>query len=876
MELKRYQRTVLRDIEAFIDQCNEQKNIAKAFRRFWLSKGVEVAEGEVLRPYQSSIPGVPRVTVKVPTAGGKTFIACNALERIFTTLGVDRPKAVVWFVPSDPILQQTLRRLKDPRDPYRQRIDALFNGAVGVYSNDDLVNAKGFDPARVMEQLTIAVLSIDAYAARNKDSRRALSENSNMREFGKDNLMEVLASLNPVVIIDESHNFCSDLRMETLQKLNPMFILELTATPRESSNIISFVDAKQLKDEHMVKLPVIVYNQRDKTELIINAIQLRNNLERQANEAELRGGRYIRPIVLFQAQPKTADDSETFDKIKAELVRIGIPAEQIKIKTAERNELKGIDLMSRDCPVRYIITVNALKEGWDCPFAYILASLANRTSKIDVEQILGRILRLPYTKESECEFLNMAYVLTSSNNFEQTVRDIVSGLQSAGFTAKDYRAVEPEQKNLNPLYSSAEQHNLFNSTANDSGPDANEDDADRIDAEAAKKVLDKISTEDRHTETLSEMLRTASEQGKDFSKTMADEANTPPSTSNSTSLSRPSGSVIKPIFQEIAASISLPYFEIKIEIKQPNVLPFDGNTDGYAWLKLEKEHLYQGFQISQQDRIIQWNWAISDAVRIDLEQRSEDEFVPKSWLLNARQLDAFKTYISTLAPEAMISQLAQKIATSVKVPDCVNLSDLIKYIKDVIANLDAEKLSQLANNLGSTIKLFEDKIKKLLAAYAKAKFDELLNLDKIRVREAYDLPRVIYPKRFDTSSISKSLYTQEGYFENFEAKVIRQVVSLDNVVFWHRNLEKGKGFYLNGFINHYPDFIVRLQSGITALIETKGADRDNSDSALKVRLGNVWESESGKMYRYYMVFENNENIDGSITLPVLLDRLRQI
>ena len=305
------------------------------------------------------------------------------------------------------------------------------------------------------------MLSIDSFAATDKESRRVRRENSELAEFGQDSLMEVLAALNPVVIIDESHNFRSNLRTETLRDINPSFILELTATPRETSNVISFVDAKQLKDEHMVKLPVIVYNQRNKTDLMLNAIQLRNNIEQQAVEAEQNGGKYIRPIVLFQAQPRTSDDSETFDKIKDNLVEMGIPAEQIKIKTAGKDELKGINLMSRDCPVRYIITVNALKEGWDCPFAYILASLANRTSKVDVEQILGRILRLPYTKESDCEFLNMGYVLASSNDFEQTITGIIDGLQNSGFSAKDYRAVELEQTNVAPSYSPTKQPSLF-------------------------------------------------------------------------------------------------------------------------------------------------------------------------------------------------------------------------------------------------------------------------------------------------------------------------------------------------------------------------------------------------------------------------------
>lgn len=873
MELKRYQRKVLRDIEAFIDQCNEKRNIPKAFRSFWQNKGIEVAEGTDLQPYQSSIKGVPRVTVKVPTAGGKTFIACNALEKMFSTLEVDKPKVVIWFVPSDPILQQTVRRLKDSADPYRQRIDALFNGAVGVYDKEELLNAKGFDPVTVKEQLTIAVLSIDSFAATDKESRRVRRENSELAEFGQDSLMEVLAALNPVVIIDESHNFRSNLRTETLRDINPSFILELTATPRETSNVISFVDAKQLKDEHMVKLPVIVYNQRNKTDLMLNAIQLRNNLEQQAVEAEQKGGKYIRPIVLFQAQPRTSDDSETFDKIKDNLVEMGIPAEQIKIKTAGKDELKGIDLMSRDCPVRYIITVNALKEGWDCPFAYILASLANRTSKVDVEQILGRILRLPYTKESYCEFLNMGYVLTSSNDFEQTIKGIIDGLQNSGFSAKDYRAVEPEQTNVAPSYSPTKQPSLFDTPEekHETVNDPEFDPADVVDVKAAKVVLAKTSDEKKQPETVAEILSASSQLNKDFTQRMEDEVNgdqpaTIPVKSKASNEAR-----IKTHFVDIASSVTLPIFEIRQKLT--NKVLFDETTDEYVWVKLEKEHLYRGFDISKQDKNIQWNWAASTAVRIDLEQRNENEFVPKSWLLNARQMDAFKSYIATLAPEGKISQLSDKIASSLSGLDCITQPMLVQYIKDVIGNLDSEKLSQLTDNLGSTIELFREKIRRMLSAYAASQFDKLRDMNEIRTREAYKLPKVINPAPIDRHSISKSLYTEEGSFNDFEAEVIRQVSALSNVEFWHRNLERGKGFYINGNINHYPDFIVRLKSGITVLIETKGDDRDNSDSEEKLRLGKAWETESGKMYRYYMVFDHNDNLDGAITLPELIERI---
>lgn len=245
--------------------------------------------------------------------------------------------------------------------------------------------------------------------------------------------------VNPVVIVDESHHATSNLSKEMLQNFNPSFVLDLTATPKNGSNIISFVDARQLKAEKMVKLPVIVYNRKSQEDVFVSAISLRRKLENEAVEEQKNGGRYIRPIVLFQAQPRNNDDSTTYDKIKHTLIDMGIPESEIAIKTADSDELKNIDLSSHDCSIRYIITVNALKEGWDCPFAYILATVANRTSSIDVEQILGRILRLPNTRKNEREVLNLSYVITSSNAFYATLDKVVAGLNAAGFTSKDYR-----------------------------------------------------------------------------------------------------------------------------------------------------------------------------------------------------------------------------------------------------------------------------------------------------------------------------------------------------------------------------------------------------------------------------------------------------
>ena len=174
-------------------------------------------------------------------------------------------------------------------------------------------------------------------------------ENSNLAEFAKvlgkpdspiekadeTALFQIINQLNPLVIVDESHHARSELSLEMLENFNPCFVLDLTATPKKESNIISYVDAVQLKNEHMVKLPVIVYNRDSQSEVLIDAIDLRNKLEEIASAEYTKTGKYIRPIALFQAQPKGKEDATTFEKLRDKLVDAGIPAEQIAIRTAD-------------------------------------------------------------------------------------------------------------------------------------------------------------------------------------------------------------------------------------------------------------------------------------------------------------------------------------------------------------------------------------------------------------------------------------------------------------------------------------------------------------------------------------------------------------
>ena len=249
MEPKNYQKAVMKDLTSYLTHLNDDDNLFKAWKHYWGEKNIAVGLGGV-PAYNNAIAGVPHVCMKVPTGGGKTFMACAAVRRIFDEMPKEKPKVVVWLVPSDPILLQTTTNLSNPDHPYRQRLNADFAGRVGVYTKDMLLNGQNFSPDTVREMLTVCILSYGSLRidSTKKDVRKVYQENGNLLRFAeyfKDDealladtpdtaLIQVLRHLSPVVIVDESHNAGSDLSVEMLNNLNPSFVLDLTATPRKN------------------------------------------------------------------------------------------------------------------------------------------------------------------------------------------------------------------------------------------------------------------------------------------------------------------------------------------------------------------------------------------------------------------------------------------------------------------------------------------------------------------------------------------------------------------------------------------------------------------------------------------------------------------
>ena len=882
MELKGYQQTNLDALDRFLSCVEKNKDTAKGFYEFWQTNNPPLTPfpGTIIEPYKDNVKGAPHVCHKVPTGGGKTFIASAALKVAMTHINPPY-KVVVWLVPSKAILAQTLRNLRNKQHPYRQRIDTDFQNRVEVFDKQQALTGHGFTLTTVRENLCILVMSFDSFRTNNKEGRKVYQENGYLQSFaplvatqldGDDEvqLMKVLQAVHPLVVVDESHNATSKLSEQMLNDLQPSLVIDLTATPRENSNIICFTDALELKRNNMVKLPVIVYNHTSKSQVIDSALHLQRRLELMAMQET--NGNYIRPIVLFQAESKQqgAEDRETFEKVKQTLLDLKIPEEQIKIKTAEIDELKGVDLMSPGCPVRYIIAINALKEGWDCPFAYILASLADKSSAVDVEQIVGRVLRLPNATRNSHDILNLSYVLTASAKFQETLDNVVKGLNHAGFSDRDYRSIDaaepvekPEEPVFNPTILFPEEEPK---EAKDEDVDLEEITFKPVPYEQTENLTGSMAKEEStytsaEPATVSDILENAQKQAEEMDKQINEQDDfmiTPdiaPQVKTAT---------IQSVFTDSAKQVMLPMFFVANDSLQNSLF---GRPDE---IKLEGQHLLKTFKLSAQPADITFAAAETSMYKVDIDEKT-DEHAPRYEKVKGAAYNYILDYIRQAENfETKLRRCSNVVAETMGKMIPLTQKDIQGYVARIFENFTEEQLEDFMRHL----KEYTDTIKKRILAledeHKEKEFRRLLDTDQIITKQTYSIPNKITLK-LPSQGITKMLHTKEESVNGFEAEVINDVANLESVEWWTRNVEM-RGFYINGFINHYPDFIIKTKKGKIVLLETKG---DYLEAEKKIRLGNLWANKAGNDYRYCLVYKDRK-VDGAYTKSEFIDMMKSL
>ncbi|MCW5552005.1 MAG: DEAD/DEAH box helicase family protein [Verrucomicrobiae bacterium] len=862
-ELKDYQCRALHWLKRYFENC---RKLGKAGTAFYETTG-EIHEGEG-RAYRNvkELPGLPYICLRLPTGGGKTLVACHAIGVANRHLLQAENSLVIWLVPSQAIREQTLKALRNREHPYRQALEAEL-GSVAVM---DIGEALYVTKPALDSQTVIVVATMQAFRREDTEGLKVFQSNGHLmshfqgvpEEILRDvdrnadgtfdySLANVFRVRKPVVIVDEAHNARTPLSFGTLARLGPACILELTATPtltgtedNPASNVLYSVSAAELKAEHMIKLPVKLKTRPEWKELLGEAIGIRNGLEKAAEREKAATGEYIRPIMLLQAQPKSATRQTLTVEVveKCLLEDFKIPEKQIVRATGEDRGLDGVDLSKADCPIRYVITVQALKEGWDCPFAYVLCSVAELHAATAVEQILGRVLRLPKASKKTEADLNYAYAFTASANFAASAKALTDGLVANGFEKQEARDL------IAPLA---------------------EADLDRFELGelGAKTVAEKVTAKPAKEIPVELAAKVEFDAASDTVKILG--------TLNADEEAQLKECFDKPEAKtEIAAAVQR--VRVKVEAAkspsergEPFRVPVLAVKQGDFLEQFEQTHLDDfGWTLKGCDA------ALAEAeftLAADVPQTGEVD-ISESGKLEARFMPELEKQMTLLSVDSAwpLARLVNWLDRSFSHHDLTPQETGV-FITALVTHLtDARKLTleQLTANRYKLSRAVERKIAAHRAAAQKKVYDEFLSPGfATPLVVAKDTEFQFPPDAYPASELYRGGYKfKKHYFpvigdlksdgEEFDCAVFLD--GLPEVKFWVRNLpgpgRETSSFWLQTSTDKfYPDFVCLLTDGRILVVEYKNEkDWSNDDNKEKRALGELWQERSNGACVFHM------------------------
>jgi type III restriction enzyme len=864
IELKDYQNRVLDSLRRFLKLCSQTGNSEAAFREVTKDE-----DNETSVPYEhvnvAGLAELPYVCLRVPTGGGKTLLACHAAGIAMKELLHADRSVVLWLVPSNTILDQTADALRNPRHPYRRALE-FECGTVEVLTIEEALH---LSRSTVDGQTVVIVSTIQSFRVEDKTGRRVYSENGDLQEHFTDvpvdrlldldkradggpiySLANALRLRRPIVIVDEAHNARTDLSFATLASVSPACIVELTATPatkENRSNVLHRVSAAELKAAQMIKLPLRVVTQAigQKDQLLSDAIAMRSDLERAAISERQVTGEYLRPILLIQAE--RVDACEPLRDRMVQEFNIG--RGEIKISTGKLDQLKNVeDINAPDCPVRFIITVEKLREGWDCPFAYALCSLKETRSATAIEQIVGRILRLPNARFKQDAQLNCAYVFSVSDSINEVLAELRDALQGNGFTKAEAQRIIFAVPQRLPLSVQPQTIQL--------------DPASEIDAVLAQaqaiELTGKVQFDDQGALTI--LVPLTSEEGervKRWGKTQA-------------------------VQEKIAETIEL--------VRQIDAAFGDGKPRTASPFELRMEFFVPLLSVRENQVVLPFDstvlleheWKLSDK---DASLENYDPLqrpVGRAGVLDVSVKGEVETNVLQQTPD-FVTTLHQQVL-NYGVPGDWSLTDLVIFLDNQIEHPDITS--------AESRKFISQAVRGLMGAFGIEDVN-VLALDRFRLRDALELRIDEHRKAerqaiFQTLLLPKSALTvdpsrgidfrttmyepswlykgsfqfQKHYFtqkpgelpDNVEGDCAQFIDGLPEVKYWVRNLSrKPSSFRLQTSKDwFYPDFVCKLTDGRILVVEYKG-EHLYTDAEEKRLAGKAWESRSGGRCLFVML-----------------------
>ncbi len=857
LRLKQYQERALNVLSEYFAACHATGSAETAFYQITAQYSARHEPSPYRKIDELHLAESPYVCLRIPTSGGKTLMATKAVASAIRDFKRADSSMVLWLVPSNAILEQTLKALRNPAHPYRQSLDSILHNVV-IKNVEEALQLPVSD---VDGHTCIIVATLQAFRRDNTDGLRVykdlngalapffenipqvcLPEMEINAETGKPvrSLKNLIAMHRPVVIVDEAHNARTHLSFNVLDGFHPACIVEFTATPDRKanpSNVLYSVSARELQAEDMIKMPLeVVGRQAAWRELVQDAINQRNMLEEIARLERVDGENheYIRPILLFQAMRKIKNDESSIhaEKLKEILIQdYRLPEDQVKIATGERNEIEGINLLAEDCPIRYIVTQQALREGWDCPFAYVLCTITDTFSSVQVEQFIGRIMRLPYVTPKVNPELNRAYVFAPSS-FINIAGALTDALVSNGFEKYEAERMLHQRQ-----------------------PDLSDD---------------LFGGETYSTEPITTTIQLTAEPAALPVFSAALESHVTYNPTNKTivytrSMSPANRDELRQIFPQDRARIDQAYVESnrlnperisRIEMGYEMKLPILGvQTTPDLFFPFDEESLleqinYDRGSLLQALLAMDYTSSAGEVTRGEVNVDNQGQITAQVFKVLQEQSYAWDFNAASQWNEAnLVTWLDDRIPHM----DLI-ASDVVAVFSKVITELIVTKnisLPQLVVDKYNLLKGLQDALKKYRLENRKQVFEQFLLPEcetPLMVQPDYCFQfGEHYPvnQRYTGRFIfSKHLYPEIGDMNDEEIKCAQLLDASPKVDCWVRNLEKREldSFWLQTSTDKfYPDFVCKLTDGRMLVVEYKGHHLySTADSIEKRTIGETW------------------------------------
>jgi len=872
---KKYQELALASVEAYFRTCQQMGSADYAFQE--TTKALWGRKSD-FTPLAGFPEAMPYFCLRVPTGGGKTYLAAKSVALVNNRLLHVEHSVILWLVPSKAIRDQTLAGLR--------RLDHPYNAALreaGPVTVIDLDEAKALTRSTLETSTVVIVATRQAFQVGDEEIRKVYESSGTLMSLFDDlsdeqradllkngdgntipySLANALRLRRPFIIVDEAHNSRTELAFDTLAKFKPSGVMELTATPdttRTPSNVLHSVSAVELKREEMIKLPIQLETEPDEQKCLALALDQREQLHVLARREQTAGAPYLRPLVLIQAEPKSSTkETRHAEWVKQELMNNhNIPEAEIVIATGNERGLDALaeeyegGIFSERCPVKYIITQKALAEGWDCAFAYVLVSMAGVKSATAVEQLLGRILRQPQAVKRKDEALNRSYAYVVSKDFGETAEALRDCLvQASGFNrqeAAEFVAAKkleqakldlnrglgriqitpvevklPEELDVSKLSKEAKKKLTWSSKTRTLTITAPMSVAETVELQAAavmeasREALGQAGAASRNDAV--QIFYTPSERGKAFFVPQ----------------------------MEVDVGGELRLFDEPEAIDYPWELP-----------------LYQSFVTEDQLQALNLSMKVSEAGLIDVD---EEKGRVRTTFTRELTHDLGLSYRPEHWDEAKLAawfcrQLHDPSITHASKRAFVSswLSSLLKQDGMDLAQVNRQKFL-LRNLLEERIaELRTEAVKTACAVFLFGEGKET----RVRVGSEYQFefhPDAYAPVRDDSGEygdyvFEKHYYPRIGAFDSSEEyQCACWIDRQPEIEFWVRNLvgRNGGSFSLQTAVKKfYPDFVCRLTDGRILVVEYKGADRWNNAEPDRL-IGELWEELSNGVCLFVMV-----------------------